>query len=59
MGFIHKFSTKLRVNGVDGVELDAEVTMEPTMEQVISWVKEAAVMAQQMRAEDLQVRHKS
>ncbi len=33
--------------------------MEPTLEQVISWVKEASVMAQQMRGEDLQVRHKS
>lgn len=33
--------------------------MEPTLEQVISWVKEAAVMAEQMRGEDLQVRHKS
>ena len=33
--------------------------MEPTLEQVIGWVKEAAVMAQQMRGEDLQVRHKS
>lgn len=33
--------------------------MEPSLEQVISWAKEAAVMAQQMRNEDLQVRHKS
>lgn len=33
--------------------------MEPTLEQVLIWVKEAAVMAQQMRNEDLQVRHKS
>ncbi len=33
--------------------------MEPTLEQVINWVKEAALMAQQMRGEGLQVRHKS
>ena len=33
--------------------------MEPSLEQVLSWVKEAAVMAQQMRGQDLQVRHKS
>lgn len=33
--------------------------MEPTMEQVLNWVKEAAAMSQQMRNEDLQVRHKS
>ncbi len=33
--------------------------MEPILEQVLSWVKEAAVMAQQMRGQDLQVRHKS
>jgi len=44
---------------MDGVELDAEVKMEPNLEQVINWVKEAAAMAQQMRNEDLQVRHKS
>jgi len=42
-----------------GVELDAEVNMEPTLDQVVSWVKEAASMARQMRQEDLQVRHKS
>ncbi len=39
--------------------MDAEVKMEPSLEQVISWVKEAAAMAQEMRGEDLQVRHKS
>jgi len=44
---------------MDGVELDAEVNMEPTLDQVVSWVKEAASMARQMRQEDLQVRHKS
>ena len=33
--------------------------MEPTLEQVIGWVKEAAGMAQRMRGEGLQVRHKS
>lgn len=33
--------------------------MEPTLDQVVSWVKEAASMARQMRQEDLQVRHKS
>ena len=33
--------------------------MEPTLEQVVSWVKEAASMARQMRQEDLQIRHKS
>ena len=33
--------------------------MEPTLEQVINWVKEAAGMAQQMRNEGLEVRHKS
>ena len=33
--------------------------MEPTLDQVVSWVKEAAVMARQMRQEDLEVRHKS
>ena len=33
--------------------------MEPTLEMVLNWVKEAAVMSQQMRGEDLQVRHKS
>lgn len=33
--------------------------MEPTLEQVIDWVKEAATIAQQMRGQDLQVRHKS
>lgn len=42
-----------------GVELDAEVIMEPKLEQVVSWVKEAAVMARQMRQENLQVHHKS
>lgn len=33
--------------------------MEPTLDQVVNWVKEAASMARQMRQEDLQVRHKS
>ena len=33
--------------------------MEPKLEQVVSWVKEAAIMAQQMRQENLQVHHKS
>jgi len=33
--------------------------MEPTLDQVVSWVKEAAVMARQMRQEDLAIRHKS
>lgn len=39
--------------------MDPEVNMEPTLEQIIGWVKEASVMAQQMRGEGLQVRHKS
>ena len=39
--------------------MEAEVKMEPTLEQVINWVKEAALIAQQMRREDLEVRHKS
>ena len=39
--------------------MTTEVNMEPTLEQVISWVKEAAAMAQQMRGEGLEVHHKS
>ena len=33
--------------------------MEPTLDVVLSWVEEAAEIAQRMRGDDLQVRHKS
>lgn len=39
--------------------MNAEVKMEPTLEQVIGWVEEASAMAQRMRGGNLRVRHKS
>ena len=39
--------------------MDAEVKMEPTLEQVIGWVEEASAMAQRMRGGNLRVRHKN